>query len=386
VERLPVRYAALACVIAGGMLMSGPGAVALADPPGTDGNGGGTGGAPPAGDATTTSPAYKLPAFLGLSGLASNTPRVGPIVPPGMNLPSGVGSSTASPNVAGLAPFMLFTPATPPATTTAPRWVAVTLPRLAPAGQMPSDQRPINASATGSQRANGESQPQQPGENSGPTISVGQVVPAGVPVGTPITNRGREPLPIDLHKPLLPQLLPPPVVLILMAIAERVPLAGLVITPLLDFTVPSFIADAITAWLSPTGSLGAPGATMRSASFAAAALSPVQASGPMPPDLGPTGMDMLQSPDQGPPPPPLIPELPKLPAATDNVSQMSEQVEFRAGYSDYLRHAGMAQITAIAVPGAVAILLFSVGGGFIGYRQARAGHVIRAEGIGRFLR
>jgi len=250
---------------------------------------------------------------------------------------------------------------------------------------MPSDQRPINASATGSQPANGESQPQQPGENSWPTISVGQVVPAGVPVGTPITNRGREPLPIDLHKPLLPQLLPPPVVLILMAIAERVPLAGLVITPLLDFIVPSFIADAITAWLSPT-SLGAPGATMPSASLAAAALSPVQASGPMPPDLGPTGMDMLQSPDQGPPPLPLIPELPKLPAATDNVSQMSEQVEFRAGYSDYLRHAGMAQITAIAVPGAVAILLFSVGGGFIGYRQARAGHVIRAEGIGRFLR
>ena len=59
---------------------------------------------------------------------------------------------------------------------------------------------------------------------------------------------------------------------------------------------------------------------------------------------------------------------------------------FRAGYSDYLRNAGVAQITAIAVPGAVAILLFSVGGGFIGYRQARAGHVIRAKGIARFLR
>ena len=59
---------------------------------------------------------------------------------------------------------------------------------------------------------------------------------------------------------------------------------------------------------------------------------------------------------------------------------------FRAGYSDYLRNAGMAQITAIAVPGAAAILIFTVGGGFIGYRQARAGHVIRAEGMSRFLR
>jgi hypothetical protein len=46
----------------------------------------------------------------------------------------------------------------------------------------------------------------------------------------------------------------------------------------------------------------------------------------------------------------------------------------------------MAQVTSLAVPGAAAILLFTVGGGFIGYRQARAGHVIRAEGISRFLK
>jgi hypothetical protein len=65
---------------------------------------------------------------------------------------------------------------------------------------------------------------------------------------------------------------------------------------------------------------------------------------------------------------------------------MNNPVAFRAGYSEYLRNAGLAQITAIAVPGAVAILLFTVGGGFIGYRQARAGHVIRAERITRFLR
>jgi hypothetical protein len=65
---------------------------------------------------------------------------------------------------------------------------------------------------------------------------------------------------------------------------------------------------------------------------------------------------------------------------------MGEQVEFRAGYSDYLRNAGMAQITSIALPGIAGILLVTMGGGVIGYRQARAGHVIRAEGIARFLR
>ena len=69
-----------------------------------------------------------------------------------------------------------------------------------------------------------------------------------------------------------------------------------------------------------------------------------------------------------------------------DVSLVSEPIAFRAGYSEYLRNAGLARITAIAVPGAVAILLFTVGGGFIGYRQARAGHVIRAERITRFLR
>jgi len=97
------------------------------------------------------------------------------------------------------------------------------------------------------------------------------------------------------------------------------------------------------------------------------------------------GMDVVQAPalplsvDIAKPQPPNSPQAP-------GVAPLNDPVAYRAGYSDYLRNAGMAQITAIAVPGAVAILLFSLGGGFLGYRQARAGHVIRAEGITRFLR
>jgi hypothetical protein len=65
---------------------------------------------------------------------------------------------------------------------------------------------------------------------------------------------------------------------------------------------------------------------------------------------------------------------------------VSEPVAFRAGYDDYLRNAGMGEIAAVAAPGAAAILLLSAGGGFIGYRQARAGHLVRTEGLARFLR
>jgi hypothetical protein len=267
---------------------------------------------------------------------------------------------------------------------------------------MPGDQRQTNASITGvdSQPADGGVATQSPPqrrqvENPSPTISAVQVIPAGapagVPGGTPITVDIplRQALPIDLHQPILPQLLPPPLVMILMAVAERVPFASLVITPLLNATVPSFFADVlipallrdITVSTSSVGA-GSPGVPMPSnGSFVKPALSPL-GSGPMPLDLAPTGRDVPRAPVSGPP----TPEQLKPPAPLDNVSQLSEQVEFRAGYSDYLRNAGMAQVTAIAVPGAVAILLFTVGGGFIGYRQARAGHVIRTEGIGRFLR
>jgi hypothetical protein len=67
--------------------------------------------------------------------------------------------------------------------------------------------------------------------------------------------------------------------------------------------------------------------------------------------------------------------------ATASLAQMS----FRLGYSEYLRTAGVAQIVAVAVPGLAGILLLTAGGGFIGYRQAKAGHAVRTEGIARFL-
>ena len=58
---------------------------------------------------------------------------------------------------------------------------------------------------------------------------------------------------------------------------------------------------------------------------------------------------------------------------------------YRAGYNQYLRTAEVSRVAVIAVPGLAGILLLTAGGGFIGYRQAKAGQVVRAEGIGRFL-
>jgi hypothetical protein len=57
---------------------------------------------------------------------------------------------------------------------------------------------------------------------------------------------------------------------------------------------------------------------------------------------------------------------------------------YRAGYGEYLRTAGMPQVIAVAVPGATGIMLLTGAGGLIGYRQARAGLAIRANGSARF--
>jgi hypothetical protein len=58
---------------------------------------------------------------------------------------------------------------------------------------------------------------------------------------------------------------------------------------------------------------------------------------------------------------------------------------YRAGYGDYLRTAGVGQMVAVAVPGVTGILVLTSAGGLVGYRQARAGHAVRANGTARFI-
>ena len=57
----------------------------------------------------------------------------------------------------------------------------------------------------------------------------------------------------------------------------------------------------------------------------------------------------------------------------------------RLGYPAELRDADFAKIAALALPGLAAIVGMTAFGGVIGYRQAKAGDLLRAAGAGRFL-
>ena len=57
----------------------------------------------------------------------------------------------------------------------------------------------------------------------------------------------------------------------------------------------------------------------------------------------------------------------------------------RRGYTDYLRNPSLPRLAGAALPGVAGILLMTLGGGVIGYRQAEAGRVIRSTGAARYL-
>ncbi|WP_235716426.1 hypothetical protein [Mycolicibacterium goodii] len=57
---------------------------------------------------------------------------------------------------------------------------------------------------------------------------------------------------------------------------------------------------------------------------------------------------------------------------------------FRTGYTDYLRTAEVIDIVAVAVPGTVGLLGLTGLGGLVGYRQAKAGVMVRTN-ASRFM-
>ena len=57
----------------------------------------------------------------------------------------------------------------------------------------------------------------------------------------------------------------------------------------------------------------------------------------------------------------------------------------RLGYPDDLRDADLAMVVSTALPGLAAMAGMTAIGGLVGYRQARAGYLLRAAGAGRFL-
>jgi hypothetical protein len=71
-------------------------------------------------------------------------------------------------------------------------------------------------------------------------------------------------------------------------------------------------------------------------------------------------------------------------APAGTIRAMSGQTP-RQGYTDYLRRPGLPQLAGAALPGVAGILLMTLGGGVIGYRQADAGRMIRSSGAARYL-
>lgn len=66
-------------------------------------------------------------------------------------------------------------------------------------------------------------------------------------------------------------------------------------------------------------------------------------------------------------------------------NHFSNEQEFRPGYPDYLRAAGMSEVAAVAVPGFAGILTITCAGGLLGYRQARAGRATAPSRAARFV-
>ncbi len=76
--------------------------------------------------------------------------------------------------------------------------------------------------------------------------------------------------------------------------------------------------------------------------------------------------------------------VPQQQSPDSTVKAMSGQTP-RQGYTDYLRRPGLPQLAGAALPGVAGILLMTLAGGVVGYRQASAGRMIRASGAARYL-
>jgi hypothetical protein len=58
---------------------------------------------------------------------------------------------------------------------------------------------------------------------------------------------------------------------------------------------------------------------------------------------------------------------------------------FRVGYAEQLRTAEISRIVALALPGLAGLVVLTAAGGVVGYRQAKAGHVIRTSDFARYM-
>lgn len=106
---------------------------------------------------------------------------------------------------------------------------------------------------------------------------------------------------------------------------------------------------------------------------------PVASPAVRPPSALPSGPSTLsQTPEVQATPPPNAP-------LTSIAEGPPGRLPYRAGYSGYLQRASISEVAAVAVPGVTGIGLVTASGVFVGYRRAKAGHMIQMAGISRFI-
>ncbi len=397
-----MRIAAAVCVVVSGLFVGGAGAaVAVADPEtGQSGETGGTQPDPSGGgttmptsgqtslEETTTAPvsaptpnvtAPKPTSQVGdgRNGLPSDDPGASRSAPRSSKLSvpdGGVPRQTASAVTgeptstvsAGLA--QVTAPASSPAETT-----TKTTPDLVPTLDQPTDPtEKIPPPSDEPEKHQGWHWPwcwptppdpgQPPGSGSPPSSGGGGggVSTAKPPIGIGIP----EPPPLmQLPVPSLPRVVPPtlPVISVDPVVDGISGLATAAAQlPFTTLTLP-VIVPPLGAGGAGAGGAGGPGAAPRPGSPSAPRTSGGPQSKSQPPKAG----------GQNPP--------------AYSASNGSVPASYRAGYRDYLRTAGIGQVAAVAVPGVMGILLLTGAGGLVGYRQARAGRTVRANGTARFI-
>ena len=156
------------------------------------------------------------------------------------------------------------------------------------------------------------------------------------------------------YLPVLPLILPTTPLAWFPATTERA-LPGFAIEDLDGSAAPGAVAVAVSPAVPPTA---APQESVQAASVAAGRIPPTPLAGMTAPPAAPS-------------------------SRSDAAARPPEAG--RPGYPTYLREADIANVAALALPGLAGLLGITAFGGFLGYRQAKAGYALPAGGIARFL-
>lgn len=175
--------------------------------------------------------------------------------------------------------------------------------------------------------------------------------------GSQTPPRGRPTPPAPMQLPVPGEVLVDAVTDVTSAVAEL---------PLVPITLPVIV--------DPLGAGGAGGGAGAGGDAGGSGIGPRPATPSAPPTSGTPGNVGQPPQTAGQPNPP-----------ASGASNEAAPASLRAGYGDYLRTAGIGKMAAVAVPGITGILIITAAGALLGYRQARAGHAVRANATARFV-